>query len=297
MRERAEWGMGSGEQTIGGSANFRFPPLTGGTLRRGELLPENAGETIESEPDPGTPVTIDGGSLKEGGKKNRSLQPFLTIDETRPPSPPANLPFEQLPERSEEPKTIDLSAIAQKANQILQSAQREASQIRQSAYAEGYEAGWNQAQAEVQQAFQTHIQRLQEEVRAFLDQLNQQFSDYLRQIEPQVLELVLEIARKIVRDEIRQHPEHVLNVVRDTLRRVKGFGAVRVRVNPADLERVRQARSHLLSVLEGVDSIEIVEDRRVETGSCIVETEHGTYDARISTQFEEIERILRHAIL
>ncbi len=58
----------------------RFPPLTGGTLWRGELPPENAGEPIESEPEPCTPISLiphlvrgaQGGiALSKGGRGDR----------------------------------------------------------------------------------------------------------------------------------------------------------------------------------------------------------------------------------
>lgn len=225
------------------------------------------------------------------------LQPFITLEEATSPPPPPNLPFEELrlPEPQQNRPEIDLEALQRKANQILHDAYLQAQQIRQQAREEGYAEGLRQAQHEMEQALQLQIRRLQEEVKTFLDHLQQRFEAYLQSTEPHVLELVLEIARKVVRDELRQHPEHVLNVVRDTLRRVKGFGTVRVRVHPSDLERVRQSRTSLLTVLEGADGIEVVEDRRVEAGSCVVETEHGTYDARLSTQFEEIEQLLRRA--
>ncbi len=225
------------------------------------------------------------------------LQPFITLEEGEAPPSLPNVPFEELklPEPQPERPSIDLEALQRKANQILREAYLQAQQIRQQAREEGYAEGLQQARQEMEQAFQLQIRRLQEEVKAFLNQLQQHFEAYLQSTEPQVLALVLEIARKIVRDEIRQHPEHVLNVVKDTLRRVKGFGTVRVRVHPSDLERVRQFRTSLLTVLEGAEGIEIVEDRRVEAGSCVVETEHGTYDARLSTQFEEIEQLLQRA--
>ncbi len=225
------------------------------------------------------------------------LQPFITLEAEQAPPPLPDSPFEELKlsEPQQEHPPIDMEALQGKANQILRDAHLQAQQIRQQAREEGYTHGLQQARQEMEQAFQLQVLRLQEEVTAFLNQLQQRFEAYLQSTEPQVLELVMEIARKVVRDELRQHPEHVLNVVRDTLRRVKGFGTVRVRVHPSDLERVRQFRTSLLTVLEGAEGIEVVEDRRVEAGSCVVETEHGTYDARLSTQFEEIEQLLQRA--
>jgi flagellar assembly protein FliH len=110
-----------------------------------------------------------------------------------------------------------------------------------------------------------------------------------------MLELVLEVARKVVREELKLQPAHVLAIVRDALRRVQGVGRLRIRANPLDVDLLRQNRPLLLQVVEGIESIEIVEDRRVDQGGCVIETEQGVYDARIRTQLGEIERALREA--
>ena len=46
-------------------------------------------------------------------------------------------------------------------------------------------------------------------------------------------------------------------------------------------------------MVEGVKSIKILEDSTVDRGGCIIETDFGSLDARISSQLHEIEeRIL-----
>ncbi|MEN3000353.1 MAG: FliH/SctL family protein [Armatimonadota bacterium] len=221
------------------------------------------------------------------------------VASSQKPAPPAPA---ALPDLSELSKTTPpkLAMIRQQADAILQRARAEAEQIRQQAqqqgYQDGYAAGEQAARARLEAEYQQQMVQLREQVEAFLQQLQAQFEDYLRLLEPQMLELTLQIARKVIRDELRQHPEHVLAIIRDTLRRMQGFGKVRVRVNPLDLELVRQQKPSLLAVIDSLEGLEIVEDRRVEQGGCIVETPQGIYDARIGTQLEEIERELRSAL-
>ena len=42
-------------------------------------------------------------------------------------------------------------------------------------------------------------------------------------------------------------------------------------------------------MVEGVKSIKILEDSTVDKGGCIIETDFGSIDARISSQLHEIE--------
>ncbi len=198
------------------------------------------------------------------------------------------------------PPSPELMAARQQAETLLQQARTEADQIRQQAQQEGYQAGYEagyqegrqHAQAQLEAQYQQHLTQLRDEVQRFLLQLQAQFDEYLRLLEPQMLALTLQIARKVIRDELHQHPEHVLTLIRETLRRVQGFGPIRIRVSPLDLELVRQKRMNLLTVIDSLEGLEIVEDRRVEPGSCLIETTQGTYDARIQTQLDEIAREL-----
>lgn len=212
---------------------------------------------------------------------------------------PAPAVFPEVQPPPTEPAPPDLTALTRKANEIVRSAYAQAEQIRQQAYQHGYQqgytAGMQEATTTAQNALQLQIEILRQEVNQFLQLLRHEFDTYIQSTEAPIVELVMEIARKVIREELRIHPDHVVAIVRDALRRIKGVDTVRVLVHPADLERVRQNRIHLLTVLEGVERLEIVEDRRVEAGSCRIETGQGTYDARLSTQLELIEHALRQA--
>jgi flagellar assembly protein FliH len=219
-------------------------------------------------------------------------------DGKRHPLSPCPLP--DIEAIAESPPSPELTAARQLAEALLQQARTEADQLRQQAqqegYQTGYEAGYQEgrqhAQAQLEAQYQQHLTQLRHEVQHFLQQLQAQFDNYLRLLEPQMLALTLQIARKVIRDELHQHPEHVLTLIRETLRRVQGFGPIRIRVSPLDLELVRQKRTSLLTVIDSLEGLEIVEDRRVEPGGCLIETTQGTYDARIQTQLDEIAREL-----
>ena len=210
------------------------------------------------------------------------------------------LPLPDIEELTESPPSPELTAARQQAEALLQQARTEADQLRQQAQQEGYQAGYEagyqegrrHAQAQLEAQYQQHLTQLRDEVQRFLLQLQAQFDEYLRLLEPQMLALTLQIARKVIRDELHQHPEHVLTLIRETLRRVQGFGNIRIRVSPLDLELVRQKRASLLTVIDSLEGLEIVEDRRVEPGGCLIETTQGIYDARIQTQLDEIAREL-----
>lgn len=91
-------------------------------------------------------------------------------------------------------------------------------------------------------------------------------------------------------------PEIVVEMVRSAIKRLRDRESLRVSVNPRDVERVKEAREDLISTVDGVRKMEIVEDRRVDAGGCMIESPNGTLDARIKTQIGEISRVLGNTL-
>ncbi|MGQ9657530.1 MAG: FliH/SctL family protein [Fimbriimonadales bacterium] len=222
--------------------------------------------------------------------------PTRTHSSMRVPFPEYTPPEAQASPHDLEAAHAEAEAIRLKA---VQDAERIREQAQREGYQRGYEQGYQHGTLEARQHADAELQQTVESLRAQLQQaieeIRAQHAAYLQHAESQMLELALEVVRKVVREELKLQPAHVLAIVRDTLRRVQRFERLRLRVNPIDLETVRQHRPTLLQIVDGIEGIEIVEDRRVDPGGCIIETEQGVYDARIRTQLSEIERALREA--
>jgi len=233
------------------------------------------------------------------------LNPFQPRESVPPPQAPAKLacPFPEYQPPPQPEAVPDLEAIRAEAEAIRLKALQEAERIREQARREGYQQGYEQgyldgerdAHQQAHQELQRTIEQLRAQVAQVIEAAQARCTAYLSEAESQMVALALEAVRKVVREEVRMQPEHVVAIVREVLRRLPPSGHVRVRVNPLDLETVRAQRNTLLQVIEGIEGIEIVEDRRVEQGGCIVETEQGVYDARIRTQLAEIERAIKEA--
>ena len=81
----------------------------------------------------------------------------------------------------------------------------------------------------------------------------------------------------------------ILSNVVQALKKVKGRGDVTLRVNLADIKLTTEHTQDFIREVENIQNIHIVEDSSVEKGGCIVETDFGAIDARISSQLGELE--------
>lgn len=165
---------------------------------------------------------------------------------------------------------------------LISRAQEEADTIKESAAKEGYRAGIEQAAAD--------IEELKGSLKNFLS-AKQEVFDY---IAPDILEISIDIARKIVKKEIEQDPEIVMNTISDVLQTIsKDEPKISVKVNSSQVTFVRERLPDVISKT-GIDArISIVPDDTIEEGSCIVYTSNGIVDATIKTQLEIISEALK----
>ena len=105
--------------------------------------------------------------------------------------------------------------------------------------------------------------------------------------------LAVRIAEKILARELQLKPDAVADVVAQALAHAGEPRDVVVRMNPADLEAIERGKPRLIERVRSARAVTFRADETLARGGCIVESELGVVDARLSTQLEAIERALR----
>jgi flagellar assembly protein FliH len=173
------------------------------------------------------------------------------------------------------------------AAQMMEAARQEAEAIRSAAYQQGME----EAQAE----FAADRAALTQTVADTIADVNQQVEDFWGAIEPELLKLAVDVARKVVHREIVENQEVVLNMVKIALYQLRDRQSLKIRVSTADYDLLREHKEEIMGSCDGMRNLEILQDRRVEQGGCLIESDNGNLDARIETQIREVERALLEA--
>ena len=163
-------------------------------------------------------------------------------------------------------------------NQKIEQIEREALERGQK---EGREKGFQEGREEVNRL----VERLHKVITQAIDKRGQ----IIEEAETQVVNLVLLMTRKVIKVISENQKNVVINNVVQALRKLKSRGDVVIRVNLADLELTTEHTNDFLSMVENVKSISVLEDSSVDRGGCIIETDFGQIDARISSQIHEIE--------
>jgi len=148
-------------------------------------------------------------------------------------------------------------------------------------FAKGYEKGYQEGQGEVE--------RLIGRIRVIVNKIIERRNDIIEGAETQIINLVLLVAKKVIKVISENQKNVVINNVLQGLRKLKTRGDVIVRVNMADLKITSERVQDFLKQVENVSAISVMEDTTVDKGGCIIETDFGQVDARISSQLNEIE--------
>jgi len=171
------------------------------------------------------------------------------------------------------------------AEQIVRKAMEEAGNIREHAK----ESGLDEARRIAEET-------ASDKVKEALETLNQAVIErkkIIKDAEGEVLRLALKVAEQIIKSEVSLHRDVSLNIVSDAISRVSDREQVIIKVNREDLENIKKYKDRIGSIVDGIKSLSIVEDSAVEPGGCVIETNLGYVDARISTKIATIEEAFR----
>lgn len=137
----------------------------------------------------------------------------------------------------------------------------------------GYAAGILQARAEAEQ-----IHLLMQNMQDSLNQLDEQVAQSL-------LDLSLEIARKMVGESLQIKPAVILKIVSDAISCLPHFNQnAHLILHPDDAELVRKQMGEQLSHA----GWKIFTDAQIQRGGCRAETAHSTVDATTETRWKRV---------
>jgi flagellar assembly protein FliH len=154
---------------------------------------------------------------------------------------------------------------------------------------EAYKKGFDQGREEGFKEGKAEVDRLVHRLHLILDRAMDKRGQILEQTETQVIELVLLIARKVVKTISENQKNVVISNIGQALRKLKTRSDVIIRVNLADLQLATEHTKDFIELAENAKNLAVVEDTAVDRGGCIIETDFGEIDARISSQLHELE--------
>ena len=192
----------------------------------------------------------------------------------------SNIQFKERVERRRGDRRRGYRRIDERA--LVSRAQEEAETIKLLASKEGYKAGMQEASED--------IQRLKSAIAEFLDCKN----ETLERVSGDILDLSIEVAKKIINKEVELGDEVLKSVVSGVFDELEASEQrITVTLNPMDIPSFREFMPEILSTKNSEAKIIVIQDEKVERGSCKVTANNGIIDASFSTQLELVQNAFK----
>ena len=165
-----------------------------------------------------------------------------------------------------------------------------AERLRSASTSAADQAGPTQRDLENELAQLGQARRALKKALAELDRLR---ADVMAQAEQDLVGLSLEIARKVLAQEIQAERYQIDPIVREALSQAPSGQEAIVRLNPADLARLEQAKGD--DEQDNAGNIRFLADPAVPRASARVETAEGTVESDVESKLDDIGEVLQGA--
>lgn len=182
-----------------------------------------------------------------------------------------------------------LASAKQSADEIIQEAKSSADEIRKNAFDLGYEDGLKSAKESVKEAIknaEVFFENALKEVTEIKDKI-------LSQAEDDIIQLTIEISKKLVCNELRQNPESLIAIIKESIKSAKVGNEITIKVNPKDLQVLEEYGSQLIehirsSTFGNSIDLKIEEDPKINFGGCMIITDTNILDLTFETRLNSL---------
>jgi flagellar assembly protein FliH len=181
-------------------------------------------------------------------------------------------------------KTKVLADAENEAKSIVSEAHAEASKIKTEAYNEAYGNGLKKGEEEAKLLVKDAEQIKAE---AYIEK-----NKILNSAEPEAVELISSIVKKLVGDIYAVNPSVIMFLIRQGLAQVAAAGDITIHVSRQDYDGLIPNKEEILALAEAGTKIDIMRDVSLNPSDCVIETRFGNIDCSLNRQYEALKENL-----
>lgn len=167
---------------------------------------------------------------------------------------------------------------------ILDDAFNQAAKIKDDARNEGYNNGFQEG---VQKGYDEANQYIEEALQV-KSKYFKKFDEIKKESEEELTMVIIETVETILNKRINEDYDLIKGLVEKALVKCAFTSNLTLRVSPDDYDSAISYKNYILSLTENVEDIDIKQDAALVSGSCVVDTDAGSVDSSVHTQFDII---------
>jgi flagellar assembly protein FliH len=157
-----------------------------------------------------------------------------------------------------------------------------------SGFEKGYYEGLEKSTAEVEQKYASLLSTMQTLTESALSEKNK----VVKSAEDDVVDLSVDIAKKVVDRELETNHDIVVNFVKEAIKALENREKITIYAHPDDIELIKSHREDFKKLTDLTDTLHILPDDMLSRGECRLESESEIVDTDINYQFGEIRKKL-----
>jgi type III secretion protein L len=168
-----------------------------------------------------------------------------------------------------------------KAADILKEVKKEASQYRQEIAAE--------CETIKQSAYDEGFQQGLEKLNVIILKMEDKLKEVEEELKKSILPIALKAAKKILGEELKSHPDRIVDIIIQAIKPVIQHHRITIYVNKEDVPILEKNRQKIKMMTEQAEFFSIQERTDIERGGCIIETEAGIINAQLENQWRALQ--------
>lgn len=165
----------------------------------------------------------------------------------------------------------------------------------ESRFRSGYDTGYKTAQDEMEKSFSAQLMEQSGQFYNILSTFEEKFKQYENNFDKIVIEVSKQICKKILTKEL-ENVSIIEKSLADASTKVLGANEVKIKLHPEDLEKIKSMETQT-AIQANFTKINFEPDASIEKGGCLIDSEIGNVDARISSQLNEIIKALENNLI
>lgn len=188
----------------------------------------------------------------------------------------------QWKEKMEEERLAHEAYLERSREELLIKIEEETERARQ----EGYRAGYEIGRKEGYESYQS----LLEQVKKMAEAAKRDYMAKLEEAEPAIVRLAVKMAKKLVKDTLRENPDSWTNIVKDLIKEARENDEIKLYVHPDWYEFTIMHRQELQNLLLETTDFYIYPDETLPEYGCMLEYPFGKIEAGLDSQFTELKK-------
>lgn len=195
--------------------------------------------------------------------------------------PPAEIdPWEQ----TEELLKKEREEFEEERSRLLREAEEKARSLKEKAREEGFAEGFKKGEIEAA--------GLRKEAEEVLRQAEQEKREILARAEPEIIQIALNIAEKLLNYKVETDSNCILQLIYRAMEALPAGKNIILRVNPLDAKICQENYQRLKGRLKDEVSLEVYADEDMPLGSCRVESEESQVELLLQKELEILSKKL-----